>query len=108
MAAEVASQQNIKIYTVGIGADSSQSLDFFQRSSLDEGTLKKIAEMTKGKYFRARDTLEFQRIYEELDRLEPIVREQEEWRPRIDLFYWPLAISLLFFGIAIVLRNRSL
>ncbi|MCK5810348.1 MAG: VWA domain-containing protein [Cocleimonas sp.] len=107
-AAEVASQQNIKIYTVGIGADSSQSLDFFQRSSLDEGTLKKIAEMTKGKYFRARDTLEFQRIYEELDRLEPIVREQEEWRPRIDLFYLPLAISLLLFGIAIVLRNRSL
>ena len=106
-AAEVAAQQNIKIYTVGIGADSSQSLDFFQRSSLDEGTLKKIASMTKGKYFRARDTIEFQRIYEELDRLEPIVREQEEWQPRIDLFYLPLAISLLLFGLAIVLRNRS-
>ncbi|HFC92894.1 MAG TPA: VWA domain-containing protein [Leucothrix mucor] len=106
-AAEVAAQQNIKIYTVGIGADSSQS-GFFQRSSLDEDTLKKIASMTKGKYFRARDTVEFQRIYEELDRLEPIVREQEQWRPRIDLFYLPLAMSLLLFGLAIVLRNRSL
>lgn len=105
-AAEVAAQQNIKIYTVGIGADGSQS-GFFQRSSLDEGTLKKIAAMTKGKYFRARDTIEFQRIYEELDRLEPIVREQEQWRPRIDLFYLPLALSLLLFGVAIVLRHRS-
>lgn len=107
-AAEVAAQQNIKIYTVGIGADSQQPLDFFQRSSLDEVTLKKIAEMTKGKYFRARDTQEFQRIYAELDRLEPIVREQESWRPRIDLFYLPLAFALLFFSVAIVLRHRSL
>lgn len=107
-AAEVAAQHNIKVYTVGIGADSQQPLDFFQRSSLDEETLKKIASMTKGKYFRARDTQEFQRIYEALDRLEPIVREQEEWRPRVDLFYWPLALAMLFFSVTIVLRHRSL
>jgi Ca-activated chloride channel family protein len=105
-AAEVAAQQNIKIYTVGIGADSQQSLGFFQMSSLDETTLKKIAKMTQGQYFRARDTQEFQRIYEELDRLEPIVREQEQWRPRIDLFYLPLALALLLFAVAIILRNR--
>ena len=105
--AEVALQQNIKIYTVGIGADRQQSINFFQRSSLDEVTLKKIASMTKGKYFRARDTQEFQRIYEELDRLEPIVREQEQWRPRTDLFYLPLAIALLLFSLAVFLRNRS-
>jgi Ca-activated chloride channel family protein len=107
-AAEVAAQQNIKIYTVGIGADSQQALDFFRRSSLDEATLKKIAAMTQGKYFRARDTQEFQRIYEELDRLEPIVREKESWRPRIDLFYLPLAFAFVLFSVAIVLRNRSL
>ncbi len=107
-AAEIAAQQNIKIYTVGIGADSQQSLNFFQRSSLDEATLKKIAKMTKGQYFRARDTQEFQRIYAELDRLEPIVREQEQWRPRTDLFYIPLAIAVLLFALAIVLRHRSL
>ncbi len=107
-AAEIALQQNIKIYTVGIGADNQQSTNFFQRSSLDEVTLKKIAAMTKGKYFRARDTQEFQRIYAELDRLEPIVRKQEQWRPRTDLFYLPLAIALLLFSLAVVLRHRSL
>ena len=105
-AAEVAAQQNIKIYTVGIGADSQQSLGFFQMSSLDETTLRKIAAMTQGKYFRARDTQEFQRIYEELDRLEPIVRKQEAWRPRVDLFYLPLALALLLFTLAIVLRRQ--
>ena len=107
-AAEIAAQQNIKIYTVGIGADSQQNRGFFQTASaLDERTLKKIAKMTKAKYFRARDTQEFQRIYKELDRLEPIVRDQEEWRPRTDLFYWPLSIALFFLSLAIVLRYRS-
>ena len=105
-AAEVAAQQGLKIYTVGIGSEK-QNGSFFQRSSaLDEGSLKKIAKMTKGQYFRARDTQEFQLIYEELDRLEPIVREQEEWRPRTDLFFWPLSISLLLFSLAIMLRQR--
>ncbi|RTZ67289.1 MAG: BatB protein [Aquificaceae bacterium] len=107
-AAEVAAQQNLKIYTVGIGADAQQNRGFFQSASaLDEATLKKIAKMTKGKYFRARDTQEFQRIYEELDRLEPIVRDQEQWRPRTDLFFWPLSIALFFLSLAIVLRNRA-
>ena len=106
-AAEIAKQQGLKIYTVGIGADSQQAIDFFQSTSgLDEATLKKIAKMTKGKYFRARDTQEFQRIYEELDRLEPIVRDQEEWRPRTDLFFWPLAFALLLLSAAIALRHR--
>ncbi len=107
-AAEIAAQQNIRIYTIGIGADNQQSINFFQRSSLDEATLKKIAKMTKGKYFRARDTQEFQQIYAELDRLEPIVRKQEQWRPRTDLFYLPLFIALLCFSLAVVLRHRSL
>ncbi len=107
-AAEVAAQQNLKIYTVGIGASSQQNRGFFQTASaLDETTLKKISKMTKGKYFRARDTQEFQRIYKELDRLEPIVREQEQWRPRTDLFFWPLSIALFFLSLAIILRNRS-
>ncbi|MCK5902071.1 MAG: VWA domain-containing protein [Cocleimonas sp.] len=106
-AAEIAAQQGLKIYTVGIGADQ-QSAGFFQRSSaLDEKTLKKIANMTQGKYFRARDTQEFQQIYEELDRLEPIVRDKEEWRPRTDLFFWPLAVALLLLTSAILLRHRS-
>ncbi|HIO91530.1 MAG TPA: VWA domain-containing protein [Leucothrix mucor] len=106
-AAEIAAQQNLKIYTVGIGA-ASQNRGFFQvGSALDEVTLKKIAKMTKGKYFRARDTQEFQRIYEELDRLEPIVRDQEQWRPRTDLFYWPLSFALFFLSLAIILRTRS-
>ena len=107
-AAEVAAQKNLKIYTVGIGADIQQNRGFFQTASaLDEVTLKKIAKMTKGKYFRARDTQEFQHIYEELDRLEPIVRDQEQWRPRTDLFFWPLSIALFFLSLAIILRNRS-
>ena len=108
-AAEMAAKNGLKIYTVGIGSESQAGMDFFSRqrqSGLDEETLKQIAEMTKGRYFRARDTEGFRRIYSELDELEPVERSMQQWRPRTDLFFWPLAFALGFAVLGIVLRER--
>ncbi len=110
-AAEVAAKNGLKIYTVGIGSEQNNSLDFFSRQSasgLDEETLKKIADMTGGRYFRARDTDSFREIYEELDRLEPIERNQQQWRPRTDLFFWPLALALLLALSGVIMREKAL
>ena len=108
-AAEMAQKNGLKIYTVGIGAQRRSSIDFFgnQGSSLDEATLVKVAEMTGGRYFRALDTDTFRQIYSELDRLEPIERQQQQWRPRTDLFYWPLAAALLLILLSIAIREKS-
>ncbi|PIE00556.1 MAG: BatB protein [Thiothrix nivea] len=100
-AAEMAAAEGLKIYTVGIGSESQQARSIFgfnlinQTAELDEKLLRAIAGKTGGKYFRARDTAEFQRIYAELDRLEPVEQEAESWRPQQELFRWPL---LLAFG----------
>ncbi|WP_022954456.1 vWA domain-containing protein [Leucothrix mucor] len=110
-AAEMAAKNGLKIYTVGIGSEQNNALDFFSRQSasgLDEETLKKIADMTGGRYFRARDTDSFRDIYEELDRLEPIERNQQQWRPRTDLFFWPLALALLLALSAVIMREKAL
>lgn len=110
-AAEMAANNGLKIYTVGIGSEQNSPLDFFSRqnaSGLDEETLKKIADMTGGRYFRARDTDSFREIYEELDRLEPIERNQQQWRPRTDLFYWPLALALLLALTGVIMREKAL
>ena len=110
-AAEMAAKNGLKIYTVGIGSEQNNSLDFFSRQSasgLDEETLKKIADMTGGRYFRARDTDSFREIYEELDRLEPIERNQQQWRPRTDLFFWPLALALLLALSGVIMREKAL
>lgn len=107
-AAQMAAKNGLKIYTVGIGSDHQGQMDFFrpQRSGLDEESLTRIAKLTGGRYFRAKDTASFREIYAELDRLEPIERNKQQWRPRTDLFYWPLAAALLLAWVSILVREK--
>ena len=103
-AAELAAQRNLVIYTIGIGADALTVRSLFgvrqinPSADLDEAALTAIAEKTGGKYFRARDTAEFQQIYAILDKLEPAESDEQGFRPVKDLFYWPLgaAVALAF------------
>lgn len=100
-AAEFAAQEGLKIYTIGIGADQLVVPSLFgarrinPSADLDEETLTAIADKTGGKYFRARDTKELEKIYQLLDELEPIARESKSFRPKTSLYYWPLSIGLL-------------
>jgi Ca-activated chloride channel family protein len=109
-AADMAATAGLKIYTVGIGSESDQMRSNFgfqlmnPTADLDEKTLKSIAERTGGAYFRARDTEEFQKIYAELDRLEPAEKEAQQWRPQQELFRWPLLAALVLTLLAAVLR----
>ncbi len=109
-AAKMAAQEKLKIYTVGIGAAPRTRRGLLGmrsagRSDLDEKTLKAIAKETGGQYFRAHNTREFARIYEELDRLEPVEKEMESYRPRHDLFQWPLLLFMLFSAVTLWLRR---
>lgn len=103
-AAQLARQKNLKIYSIGIGADEMVIRDFFgsrrvnPSRDLDEKTLTAIAEQTGGRYFRARDSEQLQQIYQLLDQLEPVQKDQQYFRPRMELYHWPLALSLLLAG----------
>jgi Ca-activated chloride channel family protein len=99
-AAELAVAEQVKVYTVAIGSDGGQMRVFGMPIStpgaeIDEETLTRIAEMTGGRFFRARDTAELAGIYAELDRLEPAEQEGETLRPRAEMFRWPLLLALL-------------
>ncbi len=115
-AADLAAQANVKIYTVGVGADEMimrQGLLGFNRrvnpsADLDEETLQYIADKTGGQYFRARNPQELELIYESLDKLEPVEQEAELYRPSRSLYFWPLAIAFvtsLLFSLAKLLSN---
>ncbi len=101
-AAELAANEGLKIYTIGIGADEMIVRSFFgtQRVNpsldLDEKTLTSIAEMTGGRYFRARDTRALATIYDLLDTLEPVEKDKQYFRPQKELYPWPLAIAIGF------------
>ena len=55
--------------------------------------LQRIAQLTGGRFFRARDTESLAGIYAEIDRLEPIRRPGQAVRPRIERYPLPLAIA---------------
>jgi len=99
-AAKLAAQTGVKIYTIGVGADEMVVSSLFgarrinPSADLDEETLQKIAELTHGRYFRARNNDELQGIYQIIDKLEPVTQEGVQYRPTKSLFYWPLAIAL--------------
>ncbi len=105
-AAELAAAHHLKIYTIGIGADEMIVRNFFGNRKvnpsvdLDEKTLIKIAESTGGQYYRARNTDELNNIYMRLDELEPVEKDKQYFRPRSELYYWPLSLAL---GLAAVI-----
>ncbi|BDD01162.1 VWA domain-containing protein [Persicobacter psychrovividus] len=86
-AADIAQKDSITIYTIGIGTPGDKSGD------LDEKTLKEIAEMSAGEYFLAQDRERLVQIYEQLDQLEPIEYEEEEYKPVTLLYPYPLGIA---------------
>lgn len=100
-AAAIAAKRGITIYTIGVGADVMERRTIFGKErvnpsmDLDEAQLKSIANTTHGRYFRARSPEELVQIYQEIDKLEPVSRDQLTYRPQSELFYWPLSLALL-------------
>ncbi len=99
-AAELAKDNQLKIYTIGVGADEMIVRSFFgirkvnPSRDLDENTLVKVAESTGGKYFRARNSDELNNIYMLLDQLEPVEKDKQYFRPHSELYPWPLSLAL--------------
>ena len=89
-AARLAAVDSIRIYTIGIGTTRPQAYE------LDEYTLKEIARASGGQYFQASDRLRLEEVYQELDQLEPIEYENNDFIPKRLLFYYPLMLALLF------------
>ena len=112
-ASEIAKKAKVKIYTIGIGDGRQRNQGLFgqtlvnQNNDLDERTLTAIADLTGGKYFRARDPRELRSIYDQLNKLEPIDQDEELLRPITSLFHWPLALFLTCSLLIILIRLFS-
>ena len=103
-ASELAANDKIKIYTIGVGADEMRLPSIFgafgnrvtnPSADLDERTLTEIAETTSGAYFRAKDPVKLAEIYNLIDELEPADQEAEVFRPRKALSFWALSAAIL-------------
>ncbi len=115
---KLAVDERVKFYTIGVGATEMRVKSFFgtkvinPSQDLDEQTLKRIADETGGDYYRAQDLSELKGIYDKIDELEAVSSEENEIRPKKELFYIPLMIAMgivfLMFLINAVHRKRVL
>lgn len=109
-AAQLAATRGLKVYTIGIGADEQIESSWFglrrinPSAQLDEKTLRAIARLSGGRYFRARDTDELAQIYDLLDELEPLPKDTQSLRPVKALFVLPLALALMLATMLVVPR----
>ena len=112
--AEIAKQYHIKIYTIGLGSGQMiVETTFGQRlinasEDLDTIVLEKIAVMTGGKYFRAQNSSDLKKVYESIDKFEPIESNKTVVRPVTYLYPWSLSLALIlsFMMAAIWLKRR--
>lgn len=98
-AAQLAAEENVRIYTIGVGADpgaeSPGLFGFTPGFDLDEPLLESIASTTGGEYFRARTHEELAIAEAALDQLEPVQAQTSETRFAEPVYPWPLGAALL-------------
>ena len=109
MAADIAADMSIKVYTIGVGTRGKAPypvVDMFGNMSfqpmdveIDEKTLEGIAERTGGRYFRATDNDKLQSIYDEINQLEKSKVEVTDYTVYHERF---LALLLAALGVLLL------
>ena len=97
MAAKMAADRGVRVYTVGVGTPEGKIIGFegwSMRVRLDEETLKQIASITQGEYFYAGNAVDLNKVYQTLNAKLVMERKKTE-------------ITALFAGLAALLAVAS-
>lgn len=115
VAAEIAAQKGVKIYTIGVGSKGKAPFLIkhpllgeryvYQQVNMDQNTLILISQKTKGMYFRAADTKGLQRIYDTIDRMEKTEVKVKTFAEYRELYIYFLMPAFLILILRIVLSN---
>lgn len=109
LAAELAQNNNIKVYAIGIGTNGyalmPTSQDIFgdlifteTEVTIDENTLKEVAQTTGGKYFRATSNSSLEEVYDEINQLEKTdvkVSKLYNYEEYFKIFLWIALVMLV-------------
>jgi Ca-activated chloride channel family protein len=120
-AAKIARAMDVKVYTIGMGKIGGAPIPIehpifgkiYARNpdgslvltKVDEHTLKEIARITKGKYFRATDEKKLRKICAEIDKMEKTKIKVKEYMKYKELFAFPLFIGIILLLTEITLAN---
>lgn len=117
--ATIAKENDIKVYTIGIGTNgramfpdfvtnSGEIIYKMQNVEIDEILLKEIASITNGKYFRATNNSKLQEIYAEVDKLEKSDFKEKKYTHYLELYRPFVILSLILLVLEFILKNTIL
>lgn len=115
-AAQIAQQFGMRVYTIGVGSrgkalspvaiyPNGQYKYEMVPVEIDEDMLKKVADMTGGKYFRATDEKKLKSIYAEIDKLEKTRVKVMEHSRRNDEYSLLLSVGCALFALGSLLEG---
>ncbi len=114
-AAQIAKSKGIKVYTIGVGTDGNIKITDpygFSTTTLetkiDEPSLKQIASVTNGKFFRAKDEKMLRQVFDEIDKLEKTAMDVEHFTRTDEAFMPWVAVALIAYALSMLLRYTLL
>lgn len=114
-AAKLAQAYDIKIYTIAIGKEGRVPFgkDFFGRvryidNSLDESTLREIADIGNGKFYRVDNNEALSEVFQEIDQLEKAEIKESRYKDTTDYYFPYLMWGILFLICWVLLKATFL
>ncbi|WP_113925830.1 vWA domain-containing protein [Cognataquiflexum aquatile] len=118
-AAQLAAAMDIKIYTIAVGKDGMvpYGVDFFGRpqmveSYLDESTLREIAGIGNGEFFRASDDNALEQIFDQINTMEKAEILESRYKETTDYYrvylFWGILLFLAWLGLKSTFFNNFL
>jgi len=119
-AAKAAGELGIKIYTIGVGREGLVPIPVEMRnpftgetvrqiqkmeSDLDEKTLQEIAQLTNGKFFRAKNPEKLKEIYDQIDKLEKTEIKTTIYTSYNERFYMWLWAGFILLMLELILQH---
>ena len=113
LAAKTAAAFDIKVYTIGTAGKGKAAIStgdpmqpvVYIEEDLDEPTLREIAALTGGEFYRAKNYAELDRIYGRIDSLEKTEFEGKTYTEYSDKYMNFLAPALLLLALMFVLER---
>lgn len=111
-AAELASAYGIKMYTIVVGREGlvPYGKDFFGRpnmieNTVDESTMRKIAEIGGGQFFRATDNQALMSVFNTIDQFEKAEIKETRYKDTSDYYFVYLQWAASFFLLWLLLKS---
>jgi Ca-activated chloride channel homolog len=114
-ASELAAAYGVRIYTIVVGKEGLVPFgkDFFGRANMientvNEATMRKMADIGNGEFFRVTDAQTLARVFEKIDQYEKAEIKETRFKDTSDYYFIYLSWAIAFFLIWLLLKSTFL